>query len=264
MASHSDNRRRVLIVDDNRAIHEDFIKILGGDGDGNSELLEAERLLLGEPAATDARPRFEIDTALQGQEGVARVRQALKDERPYAMAFIDMRMPPGWDGLETIQHLWALDPHVQVVICSAHSDYDWTEVVARLDHSDKLLVIKKPFEPIEVLQCANALTRKWENERILRRQVEHLEHVVEARTQGLEAANKQLRHLASHDALTGLPNRVLLDDRMAQAVAHAESDGHSFAVALFDLDRFKVVNDSLGHRAGDQLIKEVAHRLAGI
>jgi len=265
MPSHPQRiTRRVLVVDDNAAIHEDFRKILGGNTESSAELLAAERLLLGEAAPGVARPAFEIDTALQGQEGVARVRHALEEERPYAMAFIDMRMPPGWDGLETILRLWELDPHVQVVICSAHSDYDWTEVVARLDHSDKLLVIKKPFEPIEVLQCANALTRKWDNERTLRRQVEHLERVVEARTQGLEAANKQLRHLASHDALTGLPNRVLLDDRLSQAVAHAEQDGHSFGVAMFDLDRFKVVNDSLGHRAGDALIKEVAHRLAGV
>ena len=265
MASHPLHiSRRVLVVDDNAAIHEDFRKILGGNTESSAELLAAERLLLGEAAPGVARPAFEIDTALQGQEGVARVRRALEEERPYSMAFIDMRMPPGWDGLETILRLWELDPHVQVVICSAHSDYDWSEVVARLDHSDKLLVIKKPFEPIEVLQCANALTRKWDNERTLRRQVEHLEHVVEARTQGLEAANKQLRHLASHDALTGLPNRVLLDDRLSQAVAHAEQDGHSFGVAMFDLDRFKVVNDSLGHRAGDALIKEVAHRLAGV
>ena len=265
MASQpSQINRRVLVVDDNRAIHEDFLKILSGDAGCNSELLAAERLLLGEAVTFEARPTFEIDTALQGQEGAARVQQALNEERPYAMAFVDMRMPPGWDGLETIQRLWVLDPNLQVVICSAHSDYDWTEVVARLDHSDKLLVIKKPFEPIEVLQCANALTRKWENERTLRNQVEHLEHVVEARTQGLEAANKQLRHLASHDALTGLPNRVLVDDRMAQAVAHADRDGHTFAVAMFDLDRFKNVNDSFGHRAGDELIKEVAHRLADI
>src|SRR5437660_939535 len=222
MASNPLPTRRVLVVDDNRAIHDDFRKILGGNtGGGSAELLAAERLLLGEALAATPRPTFQIDTALQGEEGVARVQQALEEDQPYAMAFIDMRMPPGWDGLETIQRLWQIDPHVQVVICSAHSDYDWTEVVARLDHSDKLLVIKKPFEPIEVLQCANALTRKWDNERTLRRQVEHLEHVVEVRTQGLEAANKQLRHLASHDALTGLPNRVLLDDRLLQAVAHA-------------------------------------------
>jgi diguanylate cyclase (GGDEF)-like protein len=257
-------RRRLLVVDDNPAIHEDFKKILPSGVQESSELLAAELLLLGEPKVLPPRPMFEIDTALQGEEGVERVKQALAEGRPYAMAFIDMRMPPGWDGLETIQHLWEVDPHVQVVICSAHSDYDWTEVVARLEHSDKLLVIKKPFEAIEVLQSANALTRKWDNERTLRQQVEQLEQVVEARTQGLEAANKQLRHLATHDSLTGLPNRVLLDDRLIQAAAHAEHDGHSFAVAMFDLDRFKVVNDSFGHRAGDQLIKEVAYRLAGV
>jgi diguanylate cyclase (GGDEF)-like protein len=265
MASHHPHAtRRILVVDDNPAIHADFVKILGARADGHSELLAAERLLLGEPAESASQPAFQVDTALQGQEGVERVKQALREDQAYAMAFIDMRMPPGWDGLETIERLWEVDPHVQVAICSAHSDYDWTEVIARLNHTDKLLVIKKPFEPIEVLQCANALTRKWENERTLRRQVEHLEHVVEARTQGLEAANKQLRHLASHDSLTGLPNRVLLDDRLSQAVVHAERDGHSFAVAMFDLDRFKVVNDSFGHRAGDELIKEVAHRLAGV
>ncbi len=72
-----------------------------------------------------------------------------------------MRMPPGWDGLETIEHLWKADPDVQVVVCSAHSDYDWADFFERLGHSDKLLVLKKPFEPIEVLQCASALTRKW-------------------------------------------------------------------------------------------------------
>ena len=87
-----------------------------------------------------------------------------------------MRMPPGWDGLETIEHLWAADPDVQVVICSAHSDYDWADFIERLGHSDKLLVLKKPFEPIEVLQCASALTRKWQHEQVLRRQVESLEH----------------------------------------------------------------------------------------
>ena len=256
--------RRVLVIDDSQAIHEDFQKIFGSDAELESGLLAAERLLLSQAATSVSRPAFQIDSALQGQEGVARVKQALEEQRPYALAFVDMRMPPGWDGLETIERLWAIDPNLQVVICSAHSDYDWVEVVARLDHSDKLLVIKKPFEAIEVLQSATALTRKWENERILRRQVESLERVVEARTKGLEAANKQLRHLASHDSLTGLPNRVLLDDRLAQAVARAERDEQAFALAMFDLDRFKQVNDSCVHRAGDELLKEVAHRLAGV
>ena len=103
--------------------------------------------------------------------------------RPYALVFVDMRMPPGlgWPWRPS-QKLWAVDAlMVQIVICSAHSDYDWTEVVARLGHADKLLIIKKPFEPIEVLQCACALTRKWHNERIVRRQMDTLEQVVSAR-----------------------------------------------------------------------------------
>jgi diguanylate cyclase (GGDEF)-like protein len=175
-----------------------------------------------------------------------------------------MRMPPGWDGLETIEHLWQYDPDLQVVICSAHSDYDWVDVVRRLGHSDRLLILKKPFEPIEVLQCASALSRKWQHERELRAHVGTLERTIAARTEKLEAANLQLRHLATHDALTCLPNRVLLDDRLAQAVAHAERFEQSFAVLMVDLDRFKQINDSLGHRSGDAVLNEVARRLQGV
>jgi diguanylate cyclase (GGDEF)-like protein len=256
--------QRILVIDDNRAIHDDFRKILTRADDGEAQLAAAELAIFGEAPAVDARPTFDVDSALQGKDGVECIRAALAAGRPYAVAFVDMRMPPGWDGLETIEKLWAIDADVQVVICSAHSDYDWTEVVARLGHADKLLIIKKPFEPIEVLQCASALTRKWQNERIVRRQVDTLEQVVSARTQGLEAANKQLRHLATHDALTGLPNRVLLDDRLTQAIVHSERNGQLFALLMVDLDRFKLINDSLGHRAGDELLQETARRLTGV
>jgi diguanylate cyclase len=256
--------RRVLVIDDNPAIHNDFCKVLG-TGLGEVAALEADELaLFGAPAKAPARPNFEVDSALQGQEGVERVREALRLGRPYAMAIVDMQMPPGWDGLETIERLWRVDPDVQVVICSAHAGYDWTELVARLGHADKLLILKKPFEPIEVLQCANALTRKWQNEWVVRRQVETLEKVVTDRTEGLEAANAQLRYLATHDALTGLPNRALLEDRISQAVTLANRGGQPFALMLLDLDRFKSINDSMGHRAGDELLKEVAQRLRGI
>ncbi len=255
--------RRILVVDDNQDIHGDFRKVIGGRSDGAQALAAAELALLGESSASSMMG-FEIDSAFQGQEAVVLVRQALEEGRPYALAFVDMRMPPGWDGLETIEHLWAVDPDVQVVICSAHSDYNWTDVVARLNHSDKLLVVKKPFEAIEIMQCANALTRKWQNERIVRHQVETLEQVVTARTQGLETANKQLRYLATHDALTGLPNRVLMDDRISQCMALADRQNQTFAVILLDLDRFKLVNDSLGHGVGDELLKEVARRLKSV
>jgi diguanylate cyclase (GGDEF)-like protein/PAS domain S-box-containing protein len=79
--------------------------------------------------------------------------------------------------------------------------------------------------------------------------------------EGLEAANRQLRYLATHDMLTGLPNRVLLEDRVQQAIAHADRNQQMFALLVCDLDRFKVINDSMGHRAGDALLQEVARRL---
>jgi diguanylate cyclase (GGDEF)-like protein len=258
--------RRILIIDDNAAIHSDFRKVLAVQAEHSAQaaldVLEAD--LFGDNAVATARPDFEIDSAHQGEEGVTMAHQALADGRPYSMAFVDMRMPPGWDGLKTIERLWATDPDVQVVICSAHTDYDWTEVVQRLGHSDKLLVLRKPAEPIEVLQCATALCRKWENDRLVRDQMLRLEEVITTRTQGLEAANQQLRHLATHDPLTGLPNRVLLDDRLQQAIAHADRDMRSFAVLVCDLDRFKLINDSLGHRAGDELLQEVARRLSSV
>ncbi len=258
--------RRILIIDDNAAIHADFRKVLGSQPEHSAQAaldaLEAD--LFGDGVTATVRPNFDIDSAHQGQEGVDMVRRALAEGRSYTMAFVDMRMPPGWDGLKTIERLWETDPDVQVVICSAHTDYDWTEVVDRLGHSDKLLVLRKPAEPIEVLQCATALSRKWENDKLVREHVLRLEAVITTRTRGLEAANRQLRHLATHDALTGLPNRVLLDDRLQQAIAQADRDRRSFAVLICDLDRFKLINDSLGHRAGDELLQEVARRLVTV
>jgi diguanylate cyclase len=254
---------RILIVDDNRAIHEDFRKILQG-GDSDQNLRDLEAVLFGDtvpPVRAPAAESFRIDSAYQGSEALALVQRSLQERQPYSVAFVDMRMPPGWDGLETIERVWAVDANIQIVICSAHSDHEWQELIARLGRSDKLLVLKKPFEMVEVLQCAHSLSSKWRNERALGLYVNSLERSVSERTERLEAANKQLRHLATHDSLTSLPNRVLLDDRLNQAIVHAQRTGEKFAVCVLDLDRFKLINDSLGHRAGDELLKHVARRL---
>ena len=259
MSGESDLIHRILVIDDNPSIHDDYRKILAGHAAG--KVSAAEAALFGEQPPAVERPTFDVDSAMQGRDGVERARAALTEGRPYSVAFVDMRMPPGWDGVETIEHLWAVDPEIQVVVCSAYTDYDWLELLTRLGHSDKLIVVKKPFEPIEILQCASALSRKWANARALRQHVESLERVVTDRTRGLEAANRKLRHLASHDSLTGLPNRLLLDDRISQTIAQADRQSHEFAILVIDLDRFKVVNDSLGHRAGDELLREVAQRL---
>lgn len=249
---------RLLVVDDNRAIHHDFRKILLAR-DPDDKLRSLEATLFGDAApAGRSTPVFRVDSAYQGAEALALVQRSLEERQPYSVAFVDMRMPPGWDGLETIEQIWNADPRIQVVICSAYSDHDWQDLTARLGRPDKLLILKKPFDVIEVLQCAHALTSKWHNERQLGTYVNSLEKDVSDRTERLEAANKQLRHLATHDALTGLPNRALLEDRVSRAIVHAEREQAGFAVCVLDLDRFKLINDSLGHHAGDELLKHVA------
>src|SRR5205809_5428874 len=97
---------RILVVDDNPAIHEDFRKIIPTDDNADSALHEAEAALFGEQVTEDDMPRFVIDSAFQGQDALERVVKARREGRPYAMAFVDVRMPPGWDGIQTVSHLW--------------------------------------------------------------------------------------------------------------------------------------------------------------
>src|SRR5579862_2389489 len=121
---------RIIIIDDNPAIHQDFIKILKTDFSSEYDKLEME--LFGEKKAKSYLPHFKIDVASQGQEGVERIKKALQEKKPYSLAFVDIRMPPGWDGIETIKHIWELDKNIQVVICTAYSDYSWEDTVTHL------------------------------------------------------------------------------------------------------------------------------------
>jgi CheY-like chemotaxis protein len=185
--------RRILVIDDNQAIHQDFRKIFGARDESEIALSEAESALFGEPAAETARAEFQIDSAFQGQEGLALVTKAQQENRPYALAFVDVRMPPGWDGIETTTRIWAQDPEVQIVICTAYSDYSWDEMVAKLSKSDQLLVLKKPFDTIEALQMAHALTEKWRLFQTVKFKLEHLQMSMDARTKVLEMENAKLR-----------------------------------------------------------------------
>jgi signal transduction histidine kinase len=183
---------RILLVDDVPSIHDDFRKILAPDPVA-AESDEAEEVLFG---ATPVQPPegYELDSAYQGKEGAAMVETAVAAGRPYAMAFVDMRMPPGWDGIQTIEWLWAVDPHLQVVICTAHADHPWEEVLARLDVRDRLLIVKKPFDTIEVSQLARTLTAKWQLAREAESLISRLEEAVRQRTRELELANRNLLH----------------------------------------------------------------------
>ena len=191
--SSIDANYKILIVDDNRAIHEDIRKSLAGDADQNTDLLSDESFLFdsNEPRVTNIK--FEIDSAFQGQEGLAKVVAKLQEGSPYALAFVDVRMPPGWDGVETILKLWGVDPNLQIVICTAYSDYSWKDILSKLGHSDNLLILKKPFDSIEVVQLAHALTRKWLVSHQARAQLEDLDMMVAERTAELQETNDSLK-----------------------------------------------------------------------
>jgi two-component system NtrC family sensor kinase len=175
---------RILIIDDNHAIHDDFRKILCEDDGASSEFKQTAAALFGETSSqnSDATATFQLHSAYQGKDGLALVEQAVRQGDPFAMAFVDVRMPPGWDGVETTARIWEVDPDLQIVICTAYSDYSWSEMLEKLGKSDRLLILKKPFDNVEVLQLANSLTRKWELLQESKGRVAGLEEMVVART----------------------------------------------------------------------------------
>src|SRR5579859_6616376 len=107
---------RVLVIDDTPAVHEDFCKIFGVKTPEQSRLEEAESAVFGSLAAMAQNIGFRIDSAFQGRDALELVRKALEENDPYILAFVDVRMPPGWDGIETIEHIWECCPELQAVI----------------------------------------------------------------------------------------------------------------------------------------------------
>jgi predicted signal transduction protein with EAL and GGDEF domain len=280
-----EKNRRILIVDDNRSIHEDFEKILGtAAANDRADLGALEKELFGAQAEAEAE-RFELDSAYQGEEALQKVRLAREREQPYALLFVDVRMPPGLDGIQTTARLLEQDPEVGIVICSAYSDHSWEEMTAAFGTTDRVLILKKPFDTVEVRQLAHALQRRWELARLAALRVEDLTSVIDAQTHELKAANEalmreaalredalrrlgesheQIRALAYQDGLTGLPNRRLLNEHLEKVLARARRKGTEFAVLFIDVDNFKLINDTVGHQAADQVLRKLADSLGSL
>jgi two-component system, cell cycle sensor histidine kinase and response regulator CckA len=185
--------RRVLVIDDNRSIHEDFRKILSPVTAIAAASDATEAAVFGHPTDAVQQTQFEVDSAYQGQEGLLLVKKALAAGRPYAMAFVDVRMPPGWDGVETTRKIWEVDPDIQIVLCTAYSDYSWGEMFEKIGQRDGLLILKKPFDAVEAFQLAHALTEKWWLHQQSRRKMEELESRVAERTRELQQTNHTLQ-----------------------------------------------------------------------
>jgi len=217
---------RILLVDDNTSIHADFRKILCPDRTGNAALAEMEALLFEDPDPPTDHVSFELDSAFQGEEALEMVKQALAENRPYAMAFVDVRMPPGWDGIETIARIWEVNPELQIVVCTAYSDYSWEEMRAKVGQPDSLLVLKKPFDNIEVQQLAHALTKKWLLNHQAALQMAELAQTNESLTMSEERFSKAFHESPLPSAIQNLSDHRFVDvnQRLADVAGWKRED----------------------------------------
>lgn len=188
--------RKVLIVDDNQTIHDDFHKVLCRNRRSSSirevENLERDLFEEGSEQPDLDELRYEVFSAFQGKQAYDMILEAKEQGHPFALAFVDVRMPPGWDGIETIRHIWKVAPYTEIVICSAYNDYTWDEIIAELGTTDSLFFLKKPFDSMTTRQLALTLTQKWNFGRRIRQQVVNLEHEVEMRNKQMTQLTKRL------------------------------------------------------------------------
>jgi PAS domain S-box-containing protein len=235
-----ERNQRILIIDDNTSIHEDVRKILGAPAKEDTTLDKEAAELFDAEIEQFASSQFEIDSAFQGHEGLAMVEKARDEGRPYAMAFIDVRMPPGWDGIETIRRIWETYPELQVVICTAYSDYSWEEMIRKIGKTDSLVVLKKPFDNIEVLQLAHTLTQKWTLSDKLHGHLESLDRIVASRTHELQAANARLRQ-EMEEREQAERQLGLSEERFAKAF---QASPIPMAIQSLGTERFIDINDA--------------------
>ena len=260
-----EENNRILIVDDNHSIHRDFKKVLSNPRAAEKrKLAEIEQGLFSQSGNSekivDPHPNYVVDSAFQGQEAIEMVGQAAREGNPYALIFMDVRMPPGWDGIETIGKIWQEYPDIEMVICTAYSDYSWERILSQLGTTDQLLFLRKPFDTTAVKQMALSQTQKWNLNRRAKHYVAQLQEEIQVR----KKSEADLKHLAHHDPLTGLANRAQFAIDLEKAIGHAREQNSKFGIFLIDLDRFKEINDTLGYHNGDLLLRQFADRIKGL
>jgi diguanylate cyclase len=153
----------VLVVDDDRALHDDYERCLGPRARETVALSSARDELFGGVTAPvdESLITFQIDHAYTGVAGLDLVETGAANGKHYCVAFVDMRMPPGWNGVDTIAALWQADPRVQIVLCTAFSDFTWDKVLSAVGRSEGLHLLRKPFAAEQVRRFAEVLAKKW-------------------------------------------------------------------------------------------------------
>lgn len=170
---------QILVVDDDHAIHQLIGRTLTCRLSAPFAA-ESEEDFFGDSPTTGLTTRFQIVSAFDGLEALQAVQAAAKDGGSFAMAFVELRLPAPWSGVDTIRRIWAEDPDVQIVVCTGCEALEWSDLVSQLAPADNLLILRKPFDPVEIRQMVHALCAKW----ILRREVlgkiDRLEHDLES------------------------------------------------------------------------------------
>ena len=259
----SSDIRRILIVDDTASVHEDFTRILAPAA--LSSLSSGNRR---NPGGMSSTPReqttYDLDHAFQGSEALEKAQRSMVRGDAFDMAFVDMRMPPGWDGLQTIEELWRVDSDLHVVICTAWSDYSWQEISTRLGHSDQVLILKKPFDPAEAAQMATTLTEKRHQKRVQDEYTQDLEKQVRSRTAAVLRAHEETIHLLvqasiHRDSETGnhIKRVGLYSARLAMAAGldQSEVDLIRLASPMHDVGKIGIP-DSVLRKPGPLTIEE--------
>lgn len=178
----------------------------------------------------------DVDLASDGEDAIRKLQSGC-----YQLLLLDLQMP-GTSGLKVLEYISQTGHATETIVLSGESSFEWVKEAMRLGAHD---YIRKPYQPAELLSAISRAREKY-NEK-----------------QQLQKNQKDIHYLAYHDLLTGLPNRVLFMDRVNQTIARAQRHDQQFALLFIDMDRFKSINDNLGHMIGDRVLQLVANRILG-
>ncbi|MCI0500053.1 MAG: hybrid sensor histidine kinase/response regulator, partial [Planctomycetales bacterium] len=176
--------RRILLVDDEPKILQELQKVLAPNETTSQELKDLENRLFGHSGKNQTGPKaYDVHCCSQGDEAVKAVQKAIEENKPFAVAFLDIRMPPGPDGVSTAEQIRKLDSNLQIVMMTGYSDFDISEIAHRVPPEDRLLYMQKPIHSQEIRQFALALTAKWQSDYLLhlhyQKLIEHNESLKE-------------------------------------------------------------------------------------
>ena len=250
---------RILVVDDDTMLISEYLKCLGKDFEpdaATTTLGDLEKVLFGEETNAKGAATFDVQSRNQGVAAVEAVRDAVKTGTPFAIVFLDIRMPPGIDGIEAAKRIRELDSNVNIVIVTGSLSPEPENLGAEIPPADRMFFFKKPFHAVECRQLAAALCGKWHADLALRQANDVLEQRVWERTEALHK-------LAYYDPVTQLPNRLKLIDELQLLIDSTDSGDLNTASILLDIDRFSFLNETLGYESGTELLAAIGKRLIG-